>query len=127
MIIFIDLQPNGAAPAVTDLLNEALPSSQLNPNNRDRFLIVKDKTFYFDPVINQTTASQAQAAFNRTGYDIKVYKKCNLETIFNGTNGGSIADITSGAIYMMWIGSTAAGANTDVNAIVSTRCRYIDA
>lgn len=127
MIVFIDLQPNGAAPAVTDVLVEALPSSQLNANNRDRFLIVKDKVFYFDPVINQTTATQSQAAFNRTGYNIKLYKKCAIETIFNATNGGTIGDISSGAVYMMWIGSTAAGVNTDVNAIVSTRCRYLDA
>lgn len=125
MIIFVDLQPNGAAPAVTDLLNEALPSSQLNANNRDRFLVLKDKQYTFDPILMNTTTPFA--AFNTTSYPVKCYKKINVETIFNATNGGTIADITSGAIYMFWIGSSAAGVNTDANAIVSTRVRYLDA
>lgn len=125
LIIFCDNQPNGAAPAVTDLLKEALPSSQLNANNRDRFKIIKDKTYVFDPFLVSTTASQAIATNSRTIADIKIYKKLAVETIFNGTNGGTIGDINSGAVYMFWIGSFAAGAG-DSNAIVSTRVRFDD-
>lgn len=126
MILVCDLQPNGAAPAVTDLLVEALPSSQLNLNNRDRFKILADKQYYVDPYINITTATQSQAALGKTGYAIKKYKKINIEMIFNATNGGTIADVNSGALYMFWIGSGTAGSNTDINAIVSTRVRYVD-
>lgn len=125
LIVFIDLQPNGAAPAVTDLLNEAVPSSHLNPNNRDRFKVIKDKTFVFEPFTFSTTATQSVAAWNRTIHDIKIYKKCNIETIFNATNGGTIGDINSGAVYMFWIGSTVAGA-LDANAILSARVRFDD-
>lgn len=126
MILFVDLQPNGAAPTVAALLKEALPSSQLNLDNRDRFRVLKDKVYTFDPVLQVDTATQARAAWNRTAYTIKLFKKCNIETIFNATNGGSILDINSGAIYMFWIGSTASGTNTDIDAYVSTRVRYID-
>lgn len=126
MIVFIDNQPNGAAPAVTDLLKEAVPSSQLNANNRDRFRIIKDKTYVFDGFVNVTTATQSQAAFNRNIYDIKCFKKLNIETIFNGTNGGTIGDINTGALYMFWISNTIAGANIDVNAVVSIRSRFDD-
>lgn len=127
MILFIDMQPNGAAPAVTDLLVEALPSSQLNLNNRDRFKILTDRTYCFDPYyVDSSTATETFASAPNQIYNVKKYKKLNLEMIFNATNGGTIADINSGALYMFWIGSRASGA-TDANAIVSTRVRYADA
>lgn len=122
MILLVDLQPNGATPIVTDLLKTATPSSQLNLNNRDRFRIIKDKTFVFDSMI----LTDVLSAWNRNIYNLKCYKKMKLEVIFNGTNGGNIADINSGALYMFWIGSAAAGTNTDSNAIVSTRVRFDD-
>lgn len=124
-VIFVDNQPNGAAPAVTDVLKEAVPHSQLNANNRDRFRIIKDKTYVFDPMIISNTATQAHAVMNRTVYDVKVYKKLNIETIFNGTNGGTIADVNSGALYMFWIGNVAAG-TTDATAPLTTRVRFDD-
>jgi len=125
LIVFVDNQPNGAAPAVTDLLKEALPSSQLNANNRDRFRIIKDKEYCFDPFFNVSTATQSRYGQGRTTAPIKLYKKINVETIFNGTNGGSIGDINTGALYMFWIGNNAVGA-TDSEAIVSVRCRFDD-
>lgn len=128
MIIFMDMQPNGAAPAVGDLLNSADPASQLNLNNRDRFRIIRDKMYSFGPYYTVSTATQAQGFVGGNQVaTIKLYKKCKIETIFNGTNGGTIADITSGAVYMFWIGSAAAGTNSDCNAVVSTRVRYEDA
>lgn len=124
-ILVTDMQPNGAAPAITDLLVEATAESQLNLNNRDRFRIHCDKTYVFDPVINVQTATQAQLCYNRTIYPLKKYKKIDQEMIFNATNGGTVADISSGALYMVWIGTTASGVG-DVNAVVSTRVRYVD-
>lgn len=123
MIVFADMQPNAAAPAVTDLLNTATPASHLNLNNRDRFKILADKIFTFDSYINVSTATQSRAGVGVNCLRVKCYKKMNLETIFNAVNGGSIADITSGALYMFWIGSQAA---SDANAIVGTRVRYTD-
>lgn len=125
MMLVCDLQPNGSAPAITDILTTADPSSHLNLNNRDRFLILKDKNFVFDPLYLSTTATQSYATASNQIKFLKVYKKLNMETIFNATNGGSIADITSGALYMVWIGSRAAGA-ADVNAVIATRVRYYD-
>lgn len=122
MIVFEDCQPNGAAPGVTDLLVSADPSSQLNLNNRDRFKILKDKVWFMDGMSTTSTS----ASQGRQGYSFKIYKKLNVETIFNATNGGTIADITSGALFMLWIGSAAAGVNTDTNASLSTRVRFID-
>lgn len=127
MIIFVDHQPNAATPAVTDLLKEALSQSQLNLNNRDRFTICCDKYFQLGFYAYNTTATTSNATGDNQAFSIRKYKKVKVETIFNATNGGSIADITSGALYMFWIGNTAAGANTDANASVSTRVRFRDA
>lgn len=124
MILFWDMQPNAATPAVTDLLNTADSTSHLNLNNRDRFKIIKDKTFVFDPML--LTAANAVAEWNRTVSDIKCYVKLRGEVIFNGTNGGTIADINSGALYMFWIGNVPTGAN-DSLAVLSTRVRFDDA
>lgn len=127
MIIFADMQPNGAAPAFTDLLVSAHPASHLNMNNRDRFKVYCDKEFALDPIVYTTTATAAVATASRQIYNVKKYKKLNLEMIFNATNGGTIADITSGALYMAWIGSNAASAQSDATAQLSTRVRYVDA
>lgn len=126
MIVFCDLQPNGAAPAVTDLLVEAKPQSQLNLNNRDRFVILTDKNYVLDPWFLSTTATQSYASCSNNIKLVKKYKKISVETIYNATNGGTIADINSGALYMFWIGDQN-GVADDLNAIVSTRVRYIDA
>lgn len=127
MIILIDWQPNGAVPTIADILVTASANSQLNANNRDRFKILKDKVYAIGNMDIDTTATQTWAICGgQTVKAIKVYKKINIETIFNATNGGTIADINSGALYMVWIGTTAAGTDTDGIANLSTRVRYID-
>lgn len=126
MIVLLDQQPNGATAGITDILNTAEPSSQLNANNRDRFKIIKDKTLVFDPLIINTTATQSFAIANRTMQEIKIYKKLNCEVIFNGTNAGTIGDINSGALLIAFVGSNATGTNTDADFFGTFRCRFDD-
>lgn len=45
LIILVDMQPNGAVPAITDILEGVAPHYQLNLNNRDRFKILRDTTY----------------------------------------------------------------------------------
>lgn len=126
MIILADLQPNGAAPAITDILNTASPASHLNLNFRDRFKIYCDKTWALGPFYFNTTATQSIGMVGSPQMiPIKKFKKINLESIYNATNGGTIADISTGALYMVWIGSTASGAD-DAIATLGTRVRYDD-
>lgn len=130
MVIFIDAQPNGVAPVLADLLQEAEPSSQLNPNNRDRFKIIKDKLFAFDPFyIRQAQADPATAsnlAFGRTIYTVKQYKKTSIETIYNENNNQTIGDINTNALYVFFIGSHAASATLEAKAHLSFRLRFDD-
>lgn len=124
MIIFADMQPNGAAPAVTDLLTSASSISQLNLNNRDRFRIYCDKTFAINAYAYNTTASTSSASLSNS-FAVKKFKSLNLETIYNAGTAGTIADIQSGALYLLTIGNRAAGAD-DATASLSIRTRFVD-
>lgn len=124
MIVLVDLQPNAAAPALADVLTGAA-FGHLNLDNRDRFKILRDKIFPLGPLLYSNTATQSYAGINQGMRNFKFYIPCNQEVIFNGTNGGTIADITSGAIYVLWVGSVAAGA-LDSAAVITTRTRFVD-
>lgn len=126
MLLVWDEQPQGNTPAITDILVEALPSSQLNLNNRDRFRILADEVFDFGPALSIQTATQAQFGYGGNQIsEVKCFRKITLPTVNAGT-GSNITAISSGALFMVWIGSVAAGTNVDTNAIVSTRVRFVD-
>lgn len=125
-MLVIDMQPNGALPAITDILTTAHPASPLNLNNRDRFRVIADKEFTLDPYYLNTTATTSAASMTNQIKMFKIYKKVNLETIFNGTNGGTIADISSGALLRVIIGNQAISATNTAEFTFSTRCRFTD-
>lgn len=125
-MILVDMQPNGALPALTDILKTAHPASPLNLNNRDRFRVLVDKQWALDPYYLNTTASTAAASMSNQCKIFKYYKKCNVETIFNGTNGGTIADITSGAILRVILGNQAVDADDTAEFTSSVRVRFTD-
>jgi len=122
LILVHDKQPNGAAPAITDILTASTSVAHLNLNNRDRFAILKDKIWSLDPFYLNQTANNQYSGMGRTVAPIKIFKKLDLEVIFNATNGGTIADINSGALLLVTIGSTADGGSFTL----STRVRYVD-
>jgi len=127
MIVFFDLQPNGSAPAVTDLLTGASSVAMLNLNNRDRFKVLVDKQFVLGPVgidVDANTVNAVAVAPQIVG--IKKYKDINQEMIFNAGSAGNIADVNSGALYMFWIGDQTAGTSTDARATLTTRVRFAD-
>lgn len=125
MLLVWDTQPNGSSPAITDILKAASATSQLNIDSRDRFKVLCDKQFAMGPFVIDTVNHYGLTS-NQQAYAVKKYKKLYLETIFNSTNGGSIADITTGALWMVWVGSQPAG-NDDCIATVTSRLRFSDA
>lgn len=125
MIIVVDRQPNAAVFSITDLLVSARAEAQLNLNNRDRFKVIYDRVFQIPNSIKAAQAAPSLVGNFGGMFKVKCFKKLNLPVQFNSTNGGTIADITSNALYMVWVGTNAAAA-TDVNATVSTRVRFSD-
>ena len=88
MVVY-DKQANATAPAVTDILATDSFYSPNNLSNRDRFVVLVDHVT--DAV--ETNANYLVA--------FTIYKKLNLETMFNAGTAGTIADITSGSLYVL--------------------------
>lgn len=124
MIIFADMQPNGAVPALTDVLFEANGCAQLNPNYRDRFKILCDKQWAFGRFMYDTTNGIAMA--DNCQFPVKKFKRLNLDTTYNAGNAGTIGDIATGALYMLWVGSETAGTDVDGVFFGTVRIRFYD-
>jgi len=116
MILFQDMQSNGVAPVWTDLLVGDVYS---NPNlaNRNRFRIIRDKTFYLN-----ATAEPNSGHLNNL--HIK-FPGRGLITTYNAGNGGAVADIATNALYLYFVSNIGAGA-TAGGVIGSARLRYQD-
>lgn len=115
VIVVYDRQSNGAAPAVTDILKDSHGSSLKNQLNDGRFLTLMDQMLAIP------------TADGNGEYPVLVdfYKKLNLSVDFNANNAGTIADFISGSIYLLSIGSEAAGAGAGA-FVFSSRVRFND-
>jgi len=110
-----DKQTNATTPTVANILEATSGVSPMNMDNRDRFVVISDKQYAID-----------QSGGHQSG-QIKMYKKLNLTTVFNAGTAGTVADITSGAIYLLHIASSAVSAPTN-NPVFThyNRIRYDD-
>lgn len=122
-ILFIDRSPDGTAPTITQVLDTTHGSRNeafRNLDYRDRFVILKDKSivFYAHPPYDS-----AKTEGNYKVWNFIKYKKLKLNTIFDASDTGTIADINAGALYL-YLYSTAATypALADICACV----RFID-
>lgn len=115
MLIVYDKQSNATAPTVAQILEQVAGSSHMNMDNRDRFTVLSDKQFALD-----------QSGGHQSG-QTKMYKKLSLPTIFNAGTAGTVADITSGSIYLLYISENSAGSatNTPLGTFTS-RIRFDD-
>jgi len=120
VMIIYDSQPNGALPVGTDVLLTASALSPMNLNNRDRFRVIMDKYLTFG--IEERGAGTSVA--DKTVNMVHKYKKITYETIFDGT-AATIADIQSGSIFILTVGTTAAALGHIMSAQI--RLRFTDA
>ena len=118
-----DKQPNGTLATTAMILSVAgTACSYVNLDNRERFVVLMDKHYALGP--QQVTA--ATAALGNVTSVVNKYKRLPIgsDIIFDGTGGG-IADINTGALLLVTIGTSVAGQG--FNAILATRIRYTDA
>jgi len=113
VLIVYDKQANAAAPAVTDVVTTDAFTSMNNISNRDRFVTLCDKLV--EPCGVGVSLSVADM----------FYKKLNLPVQFNAGTAGTIGDITSGSIYIMF--SQTGNLATSAGAVTwYSRIRYTD-
>lgn len=116
ILLFWDRQPNGAFPAGNLPLINATPTGLIDPQYTRRFKCLFDHDVCIGPSGTEVSASSSELHF-------KYYKKCSLVTRFIG-NGGSIADIETGALILYAIGDTAITANNVPVVNYSCRCKF---
>lgn len=121
VLLLYDSQPNGTLPAITDIFVTSSSLSFMNLNNRDRFKVICDENVSLGGISD--TATQAVAG-SPTVYNVSVFKKINYETVCDGTTD-DIADINSGSLLLVTIGSSAAG--TCFTFTGAARVRFYDA
>jgi len=123
-IVAWDAQPNGQLATADQILKAPVTTiSQPELNYRDRFRILFDECFTFDPYFIATTGGSVVNQIQK----FKLYKKMNDQVIFNSTNGGTFADITTGNIVALWVGDTNGGTPAEgLISTISTRVRFSD-
>jgi len=114
VLIVYDRQTNATALTAAEVLSTANVLAPRNLENRKRFSILFDRTY----TIND---SDEPGTF-RT---IKFYRHLKHPITFNAGVAGTVADITTGSVYLVMIGSNAAG-DTAGSIQYSSRIRYLD-
>lgn len=122
VMLIWDKQVNGVTATIAEILSAATANSYMNLDNRERFVVLMDKHYSIGAFSNVATTAYAQSP---TVAHINKYKKipAGSFTIYDGTGAG-IADINTGALYLVTIGSQAAGAGARLTA--ACRVRYTD-
>lgn len=118
-LVVYDRRPTGALPAITDILVTASSTSMNNDVNSGRFSILKriDQQF----IGNITAPATGKEAFTFDFFlDLKM-----RPGVFKAAASGAIGDIEEGAIYLVSVGSVAAG-TTAPTLNAGFRTRFID-
>lgn len=111
---------SGALPAITDIYTAINGTAFPLVNNAQRFTILVDREYSIGVVDN--TATQAYAG-SPTNYSCEIYKPLNAVTQFSGTTA-AIGSIQNGGLYLVTMGSTAAG--TGATLLAGIRVRFVD-
>lgn len=133
-----DRQPNGGLPtlysdifAQTDVSGSTTSDALSLPNisNVDRFLILKVFEMGVPAALgaaNATPQSQWPAVQDyRQATSFKFFKKLNLDVRFNQNTSGGVGDITTGSLFLVFIGMNGA-ADRQFAAHVHARVRFTD-
>jgi len=114
VMLVYDKQPSGAAPNITDVLVSVSTTALKNENNSQRFTILYDQIYY----LNGSGESDSAKIWH-------TYRRLNFPVQFNAGYAATVADIQSGAIWLMVMGSEARGATASaING--RTRIKFID-
>lgn len=118
VLLVYDRQTNAAALTAALVLQAATTLAGRSLENRRRFKIMMDRT-YAVPSRIAATVSGPEFIVD------KFYRRLRHPITFNAGDAGTVADITTGSLYLICIGTEAAGA-TDGAINLFSRVRYQD-
>jgi hypothetical protein len=113
ILLVEDHQPNGAAPALTDILDSNSTVSMPNLANRARFRIIYDLL----DKLNASTEPDSNKSF------VVPRLPLNLRVVFNAGTAGTVADIVTNSLYLLVVGSLNAGVTAGFTTI-SSRIKF---
>lgn len=123
IMVVYDRQPNGALPSVSDILLDTNSSgavgtdafSMTNMNNRDRFMILRDRKVVL-PAVDALGAGSGNVggivtdvSCDKQGLRYEEFIKLKgLESLYNSVNGGTIGDLSAGSFILLLVSNDAA-------------------
>jgi len=134
MIVY-DRQPNGAFPAIADLLQDVDLTgaattnsfSGINMNNRDRFKVLADMRWSIPNDSNSSEVDLVAGILDYTKNEVNVNRFIplfNLEAHYKASNGNQ-TDLSTGNLFLVTFGSNASGSDAYQLAF-HARLRYHD-
>lgn len=114
IVVVYDRQPNAAACSWNDVFGGVGCFLPMNINNRARFVVLHDEVNYLNSAGEAGSAKYCE-----------IVKRLEHSTVFNAGSVPSIADITTGSVYMLTCGLNVAGA-TAGTVQGTARIYYVD-
>lgn len=99
VLVVIDKEADGLAFAATDLLTSSSVYAAYSAFNQMRFTILYDKVFS-----NTTGGPFQQVVCHRCKYDV--------HCMYNAGNAGTVADINTNSVYLMYVSDQAVNTST---------------
>lgn len=114
IVVVYDKQPTGALPTALDIFNQ---------DNSCAFLSLTNSGHRFVTLIDELSDTMSSSALNISGYR---YRKIGLESHWPQGASSGIAQIKSGAIYLLASNNDSATGAVAMNLDCITRIRYTD-
>jgi len=119
--LFWDNQPNGAVPGGTLPLAALTINALTDPQYSYRFKLLHDERFCIVGGVGLTSFSPSKESA-----DCSDFFKGNLNLVSNFSgNAGTVADLTTGALYFYVIGDNAAVTNENPVVTFYSRTRFV--
>lgn len=114
LMVIYDRQANGTLPIMNDILTATTMVAMRNMSNVGRFYCLMDELY---SVTSGNGGNPAQT--------VTKFLKFNLPVYYNGGTAGTIADIQTGSLLVIYFSDYAAGVD-DVNCAMEVRLRFTD-
>lgn len=102
------------------------PIAPVNPQNRDRFIVLMDKMIYESGRPTTSVGEGPTYNIGRNNMIKKYIRLRNLETLYGQGNTGTISDIMSGSLYVVFLTTAATAAAFPFTLYCTTRLRWTD-